>query len=356
MLREQVFSDINRYSNGINPEYAAQIAEHIEKEGFIDLDDPNAPKRKIPRTDAQLRELEGIERAKAEKKAQAEHQAALANLANGTAVLRQKSERTKLIKKVTKKATKTYVEPKRKPHNRVNHNKSRFDRKAALDRRLNIMSILKNGGRVEYKHQGDCEGGYTEYQTQYTDIRWLARTKQMSIIRIQRIKDSKSYFTLDRFSRHHMSESISGRLSLEDNHTLLAVISSKEVLLASDINTTTKIAARSIAVLARKYGFDIYTVFNGRTTEGWVLLDEAEADVMTASVESDAEEKRESEISDLGDMLDALDYLRVRKEVAARMPTSTPDEILEAAYREFKRVAKDAGSTISEVLAVKDGQ
>jgi hypothetical protein len=68
------------------------------------------------------------------------------------------------------------------------------------------------------------------------------------------------------------------------------------------------------------------------------------------------EAKRESEISDLGDMLDALDYLRVRKEVAARMPTSTPDEIMAAAYREFKRVAKDVGSTISEVLAVKDGQ
>ena len=93
MLREQVYSDINRYSNSIDPEYAAQIAEHIEKKGFVDLDDPNAPKRKVQRTDAQLRELEGIERAKAEARAQAEHQAALARLNDGQRFIVRKTLR-----------------------------------------------------------------------------------------------------------------------------------------------------------------------------------------------------------------------------------------------------------------------
>ena len=36
------------------------VAEYLEEVGATDLDAPDAPKRKIQRTDAQLRQLEGI--------------------------------------------------------------------------------------------------------------------------------------------------------------------------------------------------------------------------------------------------------------------------------------------------------
>ena len=83
MLREQVFSDISRYAKKIDPDYAARIAEHKEKVGFVDYDAPGAPKRKVQRTDAQLRELEGIKKAKAEARAQAEISDGLIRLSVG---------------------------------------------------------------------------------------------------------------------------------------------------------------------------------------------------------------------------------------------------------------------------------
>ena len=115
-----------------------------------------------------------------------------------------------------------------------------------------------------------------------------------------------------------------------------------------DVERGVVVGGSSMCILSRKHGMNIYTVFSGHYVIGWVLLEEDEA--------GESEVNRESEVNDLGDMLQALDYLKVRKEVAARMPGATPNEILEAAYREFKRVAKDAGSTISEVLAVKESQ
>ena len=100
MLIEHHFADLSRHQKPVNPEWKAAVAEYLEEVGATDLDDPSAPKRKTPRTDAQLRELDGFQRTKARNKAKLEHQAALARLESGTAVLRQKSERTKPAKKV----------------------------------------------------------------------------------------------------------------------------------------------------------------------------------------------------------------------------------------------------------------
>ena len=100
---------ISAHKKPVNADWQATVAEYIERVGVTDLDDPNAPKRKTPRTDAQLRELEGVEKAKAEARAQAEHKAALARLANGTAVHRQPNER-KAVKAVKKGRPKTKTE------------------------------------------------------------------------------------------------------------------------------------------------------------------------------------------------------------------------------------------------------
>ena len=64
MLREQIFSDISNYPKPVNPDWQSAVAEYLEEVGATDLDAPDATKRKIQRTDAQLcAALEGIERA-----------------------------------------------------------------------------------------------------------------------------------------------------------------------------------------------------------------------------------------------------------------------------------------------------
>lgn len=100
MLIERNFSNLSRQKKPVDPEWEASVAEYLEEVGATDLDDPSAPKRKTPRTDAQLRKLDGFHRTQARNKAKPEHQAALAKLESGTAVLRQKSERTKPAKQV----------------------------------------------------------------------------------------------------------------------------------------------------------------------------------------------------------------------------------------------------------------
>lgn len=115
MLREQVFSDISDYPKPVNPDWQSAVAEYLEEVGATDLDAPDAPKRKIQRTDAQLRQLEGIKKAKAEARAQAEYREAQARLADGTAIHRQKKERTPVLSKAVKaKTVRPAAAPKRK--------------------------------------------------------------------------------------------------------------------------------------------------------------------------------------------------------------------------------------------------
>ena len=140
MLREQVFSDISNYPKPVNPDWQSAVAEYLEEVGATDLDAPDAPKRKIQRTDAQLRELEGIKKAKAEARARAEHQAALARLNDGTAVLRQKKERTPVLEK--KKA----AAPKRK-------SKAADTRAVAAIRRAGLIKTLNNGGKIKLERK-----------------------------------------------------------------------------------------------------------------------------------------------------------------------------------------------------------
>ena len=318
MLREQVFSDISNYPKPVNPDWQSAVAEYLEEVGATDLDAPDAPKRKIQRTDAQLRQLEGIKKAKAEARAQAEYREAQARLADGTAIHRQKKERTPVLSKAA------------------------FDEAAAIERRMAMISTLKSGGKIEQIPQKRCEGGYAEYQTQYTDIRWIGRVKGLVIARIQRFRSNTPYFVLDDFERYELPEPISGYA--EEKQKMLTALLSKQLVLASDIDSSAKVATRTIAALAEIHDLDVYTVFESRSVHGWIFIMD--------------EEKRKAKLKEVGDLLQALDFLaeqKLRKE-NDRLPMHVPDVILDAAYREFKRVAKDAGATIEEVLAVKESQ
>lgn len=283
MLREQVFSDISRYAKKIDPDYAARIAEHKEKVGFVDYDAPGAPKRKVQRTDAQLRELEGIKKAKAEARAQAEYREAQARLANGTAVLRQKKERTPVA---TGKAR--AVKPKRDSSN---------DRPIAAARRASLIKTLNNGGRIELERQVRT-GSNEAYQSQYADIRWIIEKHKMDIKRIKSVSSSASYFVLDTFARYQAPVAINASAFDKDN--MLKALLSKKLVLASDVTGTNKLATATILKLATCHDLDVYSVFNIKSElAGWIyILDE---------------EKRKAKISEIGNMLDALDFLAERK-------------------------------------------
>lgn len=274
MLREQVFSDISRYAKKIDPDYEAQIAEHKEKVGFTDYDALGAPKRKVQRTDAQLRELEGIEKAKAEARAQAEHQA------DGTAIHRQKKEGTALVMKGRAKSTKT----KRDSSN---------DRPNAAARRAKIIKTLNTGGRIKLERKKGAA-----YQAQYIDMRWIIDNHKMNIKRIKSISSSDSYFVLDKFARYQAPEAING--AAEDKDKLLTALLSKKLVLASDVLGTNKLATATVLSIATQHDLDVYTVFDdSRKTVGWIyILDE---------------EKRKAKIHKLGDILQALDHLKEKK-------------------------------------------
>lgn len=285
MLVEQRFVDMSRHPKPIDPEWAAAVAEYLEEVGATDLDAPDAPKRKIPRTDAQMRELEGIEKAKAEAKAQAEYQAAQARLADGTAVLRQKKERTPVLEK--KKA----AAPKRK-------SKAADTRAVAAIRRAGLIKTLNNGGKIKLERKEGSINDNLDYQTQYIDIRWIIEKHKLDIKRIKSVSANDSYFVLDKFARYQMPEAIHG--GADDKDKLLAALLSKQLVLASDITGTNKLATATILNLATIHDLDFYTVFDSsRKTYGWIFIMD--------------EEKRKAKLKEVGDLLQALDFLAERK-------------------------------------------
>ena len=279
MLEEKYFPPMSTYAQPIDPEWAAMIAEHKEKKGVIDYDMPGAPKCKTPRTDAQFRELEGIEKAKAEARAQAEHQAALARLADGTAIHRQKKERTPVV---TGKAK--AVKAKRD---------SSKDRPNAAARRAKIIKTLNTGGRIKLERKKGAA-----YQAQYIDIRWIIDNHKMNIKRIKSISSSDSYFVLDKFARYQAPEVING--AAEDKDKLLTALLSKKLVLASDVTGTNKLATATVLSIATQHDLDVYTVFDDkRATHGWIyILDE---------------ETRKAKLKEVGDLLQALDFLEEQK-------------------------------------------
>lgn len=331
MLREQVFSDISRYAKKINPEYAAQIAEHKEKVGFTDYDALGAPKRKVQRTDAQLRELEGIEKAKAEARAQAEHQAALARLADGTAIHRQKKERTPLPKKVKPvKPVKPIKKRVAKKVAAVDIKEPSFHQLAKI-RRDGFIADLQAGKMVKMVPQCKKNNQFNDYQTQHTDLMYVRRHTCLELLRLNRIKTGESFFILDNFARHEPIR-VGGNLKSDDRDLLVQAVTSGKLFGVSNVDRQ-KACSSSMAQLVRRHGMDIYTVFIGRKLIGWIMPGYIE-------VALTEEDKRNEKAAELGGMLQAIDYLNIRKKMAVRMPDATAGEIEEAAFQEFKKAGQ----------------
>ncbi|WP_440464373.1 hypothetical protein [Psychrobacter sp. ASPA161_6] len=320
-----------------------------EKIGITNLDDLGAKVRTII-NDVNESELA---RQKAKKVREAAAQDAfldaMFNLDSGTAVLRQKKDRTATAQKVAKTAKKL-AKPAKKIARVITVKQEPTLQQMAKVRRDAVIADLNAGKMIKVLPRSKKASGQKEYQKQRADLIYIKRNTNMTLIRLSRVGTKDSFFMIDNFERHEAVK-LTGNLVGPDREPLIKALRSGKVFEVSNVTKGKKAVAASVTQLASRHGMDIFAVISsGRDLIGWIMPNDATKD--TAPVKSN----QESDIDDLGDMLDAMDYLRVEKEVAARMPTSTPDEILEAAYREFKRVAKDAGSTVSEVLAVKDGQ
>lgn len=274
MLVEQYFVDRGNYPKVSETSTPIDAVEWFAKnKGITNLDDPKVKVRSII-DDVNESEMARHEAKKVrEARARSEYIDALFALEDGTAVHRQKNAKNDALKKA--KAIKKATQVANPQSNKSEKNPKLLDKRAAMARRKAIMAKLKSGGRIAYISQKDCEGGYAEYQRQYTDVRWIVRTHGLSVVRMQSVRTGQSYFVLDDFICYHTPNKINGYLEdANDKAKLLAALTSHKLLQVCDIASRTKAGARSVAVLASQYELNVYTIFDGRDTVGWIAIAE----------------------------------------------------------------------------------
>lgn len=337
MIREQVFTDMSSYPKVSDTATPIDAVEWFAKNvGITNLDDPSA-KVKTILDDVNESELARHEARRArESKAQDEFLDAMFNLDNGTAVLRQKADRTKpaakqlkVAKKVAKPAKKiARAKPLKKPqsvkpvvktskpkplgyklrHSAKQINASQIELlKQSLvvkKRREAMAETLKSGGSIK---PVDWRGkGLRGHQIQSNDLEVIEDKEALNIVRVHQMQTRTLGFMVDNFKRYDMPEPISCYLSSDDREKLFTAIRSNQLVTVQSFKEDTPVCRRVMATLSRKYGLNIHSVMKRNNTLGWILLEEA-----VDAGESEA--KRESEISELGDMLQALDHLKDKK-------------------------------------------
>ncbi len=287
MLVEHHFADLSRHPKPVSPEWQAAVAEYLEEVGATDLDDPNAPKRKTPRTDAQLRALDGFKRTQARNKAKLEHQEALARLEKGTAILRQKKDRTplpvakpkvaKTAKKVAKPAKKI-AKPAKKIAKAATVKKAPSSKQIAKARRDVLITDLAAGKMVRMvskskKAQNNNE--HKDYQQQRADLVYIRRNMNITLIRLNRIQTGESFFMIDSLTRHKRVK-LSGNLIGPDREPFIKALRSGKLFEASNVTKGGKAGSASVANLADNHGMNIYSVISGRDLVGWVMPKDVE--------------------------------------------------------------------------------
>lgn len=328
-----------------------EVEAYAEQNGIIDLDNPEVKKKTV------IADLSNFERARyeaqkererLEAEAQEKHKQAMLNLKSGTAILRQKSERTKPAKKVevakkasvaTKpiKAPKPVVKKARKPYYHKPDRLVPSSQVQARVRRKIMLEKLQAGEFLPMQSKQSAKGDFDLYQQQRAAIKKLEKEEGLTVVRIKRISDNQSFFALDDFKRHQIEQKVSGNLDGDDRKDFIKAVASGEVVLASDLVKGARVGVSSTSILARNHGMNIYTVFSGKYVLGWILIDDS------ANAGKTEVKQRSLDIDDVGDMLEAMDYLQAKQKRNRNdlLPMCVPDVILDAAFREFKRVEKD---------------
>lgn len=274
MQVEHHFADLSRHPKPVSPEWQAAVAEYLEEVGATDLDAPNAPKRKTPRTDAQLRALDGFKRTQARNKAKLEHQEALARLEKGTAILRQKKDRTPLpvAKPKVAKTAKKIAKPAKKTA-KATVKKAPSSKQIAKARRDVLIADLSAGKMIRMvskskKAQNNNE--HKDYQQQRADLVYIRRNMDITLIRLNRIQTGESFFMIDSLERHKRVK-LSGNLIGPDREPFIKALGSGKLFEASNVTKGGKAGSASVANLADNHGMNIYSVISGRDLVGWVM-------------------------------------------------------------------------------------
>ena len=299
MLVEQHFSDRSSYAKAQSETSTPidAVEWFAKNKGITNLDDPSVKVRTII-DDVNESELARQKaRKERESKAQDEFLDAMFNLNNGTAVLRQKSERTKPAKKVVPvkqlevakpakpakqiatlakkpaEAVKQVVKKARKPYQHKPGRLVPSSQVQARARRKMILEKLQAGEFIPMQPKQLKKGELDLYQQQRAAVKKIEKQQGLTIVRIKRISDNQSFWALDNFKRHQIDRAITGRLDDADRIPLITAITSSELVLASDIKSGTRIGVSSTTILARNHGMNIYTVFSGKYVLGWILID-----------------------------------------------------------------------------------
>lgn len=302
-----------------------EVEAYAEQNGIIDLDNPEVKKKTV------IADLSNFERARyeaqkererLEAEAQENYKQALSNIKNGTAVHRVKYKRNSSNKKSAQDTQKPSSK-KKSLNSRVQNLKTQKNvrdkltrNEIAQARREATLEKLKAGGRMLMLRQGTEYS--SDYQQQQSDIRAINKNADITVVRISSLKTGESFYVMDAFERYQTGEKISSRLVKQGSHDLLKAVCSSQLVQVSDIKESNKDGARAMAILTRKYDFDIYTVLSSNILIGWVLIESKDK---------------------------TFDAVKEKQGLK-----------LSAAYERFKNVAQDAGTTIAEILAIKDGQ
>lgn len=318
-----------------------------KNKGITNLDDPSVKVRTII-NDVNESELARHEAKKArEAKAQDEFIDAMFNLDNGTAVHRQESDKNKVLRKakairetqpeaakevatpakqvakVAEKAEKT-VKPVKKLSD------SQKKRAENREKRAEMTEILMSGGAI---YPVDWRGdNLNAHQRQSYNLIMIGKKEGVNIVRVNKIGTRKMKFIVDNFERCNVEEPISCLINGPDKAKFFEIIKSGQMITINDIKEDVAACSRTLTYLSHAYGISIYSVVKSNKTVGWVSA--GATDKKAAAVQYEAE------ANDLGDMLEALDYLRIRKAVAARLKGSSASEISNVAFKEHEQAKK----------------
>lgn len=328
-----------------------EIKAFKKRNGYINLDNPEHKKRyqnaigDKPAND--YRPLHCVKtRKEAVQKAEAEHRAALARLADGTAVHRQPSDRLVAAKKIKAIKKKASTSQQIRPADQAKPKPSYYVKRppnaatlAKLARRAAITETLKSGRIVAaINWRGD---DFSDHQQQAYDLSQIAKKERLNVVRLINIKTRVSGFMVDSFERSDIKEPISCLLIGPNKNTVLSTICSGKILTVDNLIEPNTRSALEISKLVHKYGFNLYSVTKSSKLIGWVEIKENNIDEQIAKADVDSDRSRLQKAAHLGGALQGLDYLKLRAEIRAQMPGASDSDINDATWTEYKRVYTD---------------
>ncbi len=274
MQVEHHFADLSHYPKNSDTATSIDDVEWFAKNvGITNLDDPSV---KIKTIIEDVNECE-LARQKARKEREAKAQDAfldaMFNLSNGTAELRQKKDRTPALKVKKPQATKVAKEvakPAKKVARVATVKKAPSSKHLAKARRDVLIADLTAGKMVKMVSKSKKSNTQKDYQKQRADLVYIKRNMDITLIRLNRLQTSESFFMIDSLERHEQVK-LSGNLIGPDREPLINALRSGKLFEASNIIKGGKAGSASVANLADNHGMNIYSVIRGRDLVGWVM-------------------------------------------------------------------------------------